>query len=821
MTEEAVFAAMLERRTVAERATYLDEACAGDAALRRRVEALLQSHEEGGGFLETPAIRHAVEEIQGRPYPEVTQEESPGGGANTETLDFLDPPRRPGDLGRLGHYDVLEVIGRGGMGIVLKVFDAKLHRIVAIKVMAPQLATTAIARQRFQREAQAAAAVRNEHVIDIHAVEEAKGLPYLVMEYISGISLQERLNRGRPLELKEILRISMQTAAGLAAAHAQGLVHRDVKPANILLENGVERVKITDFGLARAADDASLTQSGVVAGTPQYMAPEQAHGKPVDRRADLFSLGSVLYAMCTGRAPFRASGTMAILKRVCEDTPRPIREINPDVPEWLAAVSGRLHEKNADDRFQTAAEVAELLGKYLAHLQQPALAPMPPMVEKSARAPAIGGKQGSHWRRWWAAAGLFLLIGAFSLTEAAGVTQVTSSVIRIFTPDGTLVVQVDDPEVKVTVEGDTGIVITDAGPQEVRLRPGSYRLQASKGGKPVKNELFTITRGGRQVVNVSLEKGPAVGEIRRFEGHTEHVWTVAFHPDGGRALSGGWDKTIRLWNLDTGKELRRFEGHTGGINSVVFSPDGRHALSGSGDKTLRLWDVETGKELRRFAGHKEGVWCVVFSTDGRRALSGGYGDRSGALRLWDVESGEELRCWETKFPVTGVAFSPDGRQALSCDRGSGELRLWDVETGAELRRLRGHTGGVEGVVFLPDGRRALSVGGQNDHTLRLWDVQTGEELRRFEGHTAWTSSVAVSPDGCRALSGGHDRTIRLWDVNSGKELHCLYGHTGGAQSVRFSPDGRRALSGSQTPDRTMRLWQLPEPEKKLVRSGGQ
>src|SRR5262249_45176557 len=151
---------------------------------------------------------------------------------------------------------------------------------------------------------QAAAAVSHDHIVTIHAVEETNGIPYLVMQCIAGLSLQQRLDRDGPLQLHEILRIGMQTASGLAAAHAQGLVHRDIKPANILLENGVERVKITDFGLARAATEASLTQSGVVAGTPQYMSPEQAEGKAIDQRTDLFSLGSVLYAMCTGQAPF-------------------------------------------------------------------------------------------------------------------------------------------------------------------------------------------------------------------------------------------------------------------------------------------------------------------------------------------------------------------------------------------------------------------------------------------------------------------------------------------------------------------------------------
>src|SRR5215472_18420835 len=186
------------------------------------------------------------------------------------------------------------------MGIVLKAFEPALHRPVAIKVLAPALAGSATARRRFTREAQAAAAVSHDHVVTVHGVSEAEGLPYLVMQYVAGESLQQRLDRTGPLEVAEVVRIGLQAASGLAAAHAQGLIHRDVKPANILLEGGLARVKITDFGLARTADDVGLTQAGVVAGTPEYMAPEQARGEQVDSGADLFSLGSVLYACCTG-----------------------------------------------------------------------------------------------------------------------------------------------------------------------------------------------------------------------------------------------------------------------------------------------------------------------------------------------------------------------------------------------------------------------------------------------------------------------------------------------------------------------------------------
>jgi formylglycine-generating enzyme required for sulfatase activity/serine/threonine protein kinase len=382
MAEETIFANALKETDPTQRRAYLDQACAGNASLRREVEALLHAHEKAGGILDRPAVkqleagpathRTAPEDqtipphVPGKAPGRIEAKSSAGQG---EDLSFLAPPAKSGHLGRLGHYEILKVIGRGGFGAVLQAFDEKLQRVVAIKVLSPQLAASATARRRFTREARAAAAVTHENVVTIHAVEDEHNPPYLVMQCIDGPSLQEKIDRQGPLSVKEVLRIGMQTARGLAAAHKQGLVHRDVKPANILLENGVERVKITDFGLARAVDDASLTQSGTIAGTPLYMAPEQAAGDALDHRADLFSLGSVLYVMCTGRPPFRAPNTVAVLMRVIEEVPRPIREINTEVPEWLCNVIRRLHAKKPGDRFQTARDVANLLGKYLAELQ--------------------------------------------------------------------------------------------------------------------------------------------------------------------------------------------------------------------------------------------------------------------------------------------------------------------------------------------------------------------------------------------------------------------------------------------------------------------
>jgi serine/threonine-protein kinase len=300
-------------------------------------------------------------------------------------VDFLEPSPAPEAMGRLAEIDILAVIGRGGMGIVLKGFQPELKRLVAVKVLAPYLAASGAARQRFAREAQAAAAILHPNVMPIFTVRSTGKLPFLVMPYVDCESLEERIARTGPLALIDILRIGTQTARGLAAAHAQGLVHRDVKPANILLEKGVERVMLTDFGLARAVDDASLTRTGLIAGTPQFMSPEQAAGEPIDARSDLFSLGSVLYMMATGRRPFRAETTLGILRRIVETEPRPMCDVNREIPSWFAAIVEKLHAKSPEARFASAEEVAQLLEGCLAHVQQPTAASLPPAATAFAR----------------------------------------------------------------------------------------------------------------------------------------------------------------------------------------------------------------------------------------------------------------------------------------------------------------------------------------------------------------------------------------------------------------------------------------------------
>jgi serine/threonine protein kinase len=299
------------------------------------------------------------------------------------SVDFLAPALTEDSLGRLDGIDILEVIGRGGMGVVLKGFEQELNRPVVVKMLAPHLASSGAARKRFAREAQATAVIVHPNVMPILTVNSTARLPYLVMPYMACESLQQRIDREGPLETLDVLRISHQVACGLAAAHAQGLVHRDVKPANILLERGVDRVLLTDFGLARAADDASLTRTGVIAGTPQFMSPEQARGEAVDARSDLFCLGSVMYVLCAGRPPFRAETSYGVLRRITDETARPICELNAAIPDWLERIVTQLHSKDPANRLQSADETAELLEKCIAHVQQPTVVPLPVAVRST------------------------------------------------------------------------------------------------------------------------------------------------------------------------------------------------------------------------------------------------------------------------------------------------------------------------------------------------------------------------------------------------------------------------------------------------------
>ena len=440
------------------------------------------------------------------PLPDATAVAS---GASTapawvEPREFLAPPLNNDEIGRLGPYRVLKVLGVGGMGIVFDADDPQLKRHVALKVMKPELAQDVANRHRFLREAQAAAAIEHDHIVTIHQVGEDRGIPFLAMQLLKGETLEERLTRidgASPpalLSTADVLRVGREVAEGLAAAHAQGLTHRDIKPANVWLEkNG--RVKILDFGLARPQqDDAHLTQTGLIAGTPQYMAPEQAAGHRVDHLSDLFSLGCVLYRLLTGRLPFAGPTTLAVLRALALEQPPPPHVVNRDVPPALSDLTMRLLAKDPRDRPQSAEEVLQELAKIERALEADA------RRAESKPHPAPTGRGGR-----FAVIGVLLLLTAGPL-----VAWYAPTIYRIATNQGLLVIETEDRDVEVAVKqnGELIKLVDLKTGREVTLKAGVYQLELSgdkKHGLKLETDHFTLKRGGREIARVRREHSPA------------------------------------------------------------------------------------------------------------------------------------------------------------------------------------------------------------------------------------------------------------------------------------------------------------------------
>jgi serine/threonine protein kinase len=739
----------------------------------QEVTAMLHGAPAGGGPATEPALDRALHQLRQPPSDAARQP----GRREAWVLSFLEPPAEAGELGRLGGYRVLEVVGQGGMGIVLKALDPALGRHVAIKVLAPHLAGDDTARQRFAREARAAAAVHHENVVTIHAVAEADGLPYLVMEYVGGGSLQDYLDRHGPPDLPVVLRLAAQVAAGLAAAHGCGLVHRDIKPANILLSgigdrgSGIEVgtragdlrssildlqssvVKITDFGLARAAAEARLTQSGTVSGTPMYMAPEQAMGAAVDARADLFSLGSVLYRLCTGHAPFPGGNPVVTLRQVCDATPRPVRELNPAVPLWLADLIEALHAKRPEERFASAADLAAILRQQLTHLEDPALAPPSRVTLRRLRRPRRG-------RGWWRVGVLLLLllvpVAALALSEAMGWTRLP-------------------------------------------VVPETWRT-------PVP----------RQVLR----------------GHTNVAYAVAFSPDGTRLATASADFTVRLWDPVTGQERALLRKHTDVIYALAFDPQGELIASG-GEDGFYLWRADgSGPPLDGFPQYGRRIRALAFAPDGQTLAVGSSG---GKVELFDCAGGRLKSRGPLKghqSAVNGLAFrpGPEATVLVSADAG-GTVRVWDLNPGRQAPPLAfdqlaqgqqeelgellpgrqdpplaftAHAGMIYSVGFTADGAM-LATGGPNGRS-KLWDARAWKQLAELQGPDCQVTAVAFSPGGRVLASGAHEGGVKLWDVSGRRLLTTLAAHHGGVWSVAFSPDGATLASGGV--DRMVYLWDV-------------
>jgi eukaryotic-like serine/threonine-protein kinase len=705
-------------------------------------------------------------------------------GVSPELYDFLAPPQGPDELGRLGPYRVLKVLGAGGMGVVYQAEDPQLQRLVALKVLLPTLAASGSARERFLREARAAGAVHHDHIIPILHINEDRGIPYLVMPFLKGETLEDRLKRVGRLGFADLLRVGRETAAGLAAAHERGLIHRDIKPANLWLESlpgGGFRVKILDFGLARGGKgDAQLTQQGVVLGTPAYMAPEQAGGRAVDSRSDLFSLGCLLYRAATGELPFKGRDTLATLMAVATEQPRPPRKVNPQVPPALSGLIMELLAKRPEDRPPSAWAVIEALDGVERDPEGPersrtAVMPEPtrlPEVEPPRR--RRRGRVAREDHTWLWVGGV--IFGVVALLVVVGVV-----VVRMNNrPAG-------PGEAPPGVGGGEGPPAVDPGLREL-ISPAELALAGNPEG------LVAV-----------LRHPEAQGEVR----------SVVFSPDGRRLYSAhaavdGPDGrgVIGVWDVATGKLLSTLRGHTQPVGALALARDGGLLASGTGDwrmpgrsAELWVWDLNTERQAEDLSRNKTAINSLAFSPGGKLLVCAGT---DGAVWLYDADR------WVPRVTIHGVggrpkglargasglSFSPDG-QLLAIGSADALVQVYETkERGKLVKLLGGHRAWIHQTRFSPDGKVLLSTSG--DGTLRTWDTSSWELLHTFRGHANQVYGAVFSPDGRWVVSAGGDATVRVWEAATGRLARTTRCGHKDLYGPALNTDGRTLAVGSQS-----------------------
>lgn len=788
-----------------------------DPAVQKLIERVRQR-------TQTPSDATAAFAHDGSQSPLSGADRATSAVTGSEELSFLAPPQARDEIGRLGQYRVLKVLGKGGMGMVLKGHDPQLDRLVALKVMLPHVAADETFKQRFLREARAAAKLNSDHIVTIYQVSEDRGIPFLAMEYLEGAPLDQYLASGRQLTLAQILRVAREVAKGLADAHEQGLIHRDIKPGNIWLDkkNG-GRSKILDFGLARAHDDVNCTQSGTILGTPAYMAPEQARGEKVDGRADLFSLGCILYRLSSGDLPFKGDTTMAILMSLALNEPTAPHKINEAIPEWLSDLIMQLLEKEAIKRPASAREMLERINRADRPLSKagaqsstniaPAAevlpvktaAPMPPEAVLAKPAAAPPKQRRPNAKLIGGAGALFALLLAGILFQFTFKTE-----------SGTLIVQVDqDADVRFKAgkleirEPGSGKLLYTLSPSEKnkKLPPGEYLIDiVGADGLTLNSNEFKLDNNGERSVHVRV----ATPEVARTGNASE---TPIAPPDLQIAASV-------LDQLDPSKipaeerepnqpkELVAVVGsrqmrHWGRINCVTTSPDGKTIVSGGQDDcAVRLWDAATLQEKAIFE-LSSGIAFVQYLPDGKTLVVRSF-NGNGTVSLWDVTtpkpkeisvpkgSGRDIANLAVSTEVPMVAF------ILSKDK---SLRVWDLSTNTAKEYsvpLPKDLQDFRSLAISHDGKKIalslqLNIAPKDVVDLRWWEWSDGEykeqtPLPPSKGRQGYRS-VAFSHDG-KLLADALPNEIVLWDMSTKEATKKMAISKRDARELAFSRDGK-------------------------------
>jgi WD40 repeat protein/serine/threonine protein kinase len=758
----------------------------------------------------------------------------------------LGPPSAPAapplTYSALEGYEILEILGRGGIGVVYKARHCKLKRVVALKVLAGDKRVGRDDLARFRAEAETTAQLQHPNIVQIYEVGEHDGRPYFALEFVDGKSLADRIG-GSPQSPREAAELVETLARAMHYAHERGVVHRDLKPANVLLTFSREPPasaggtpalaegsrlndaipKISDFGLAKRLDQAGLTQTGQVLGTPSYMAPEQARGqsKTIGPAADVYALGAILYQLLTGRPPFKGVTSVDTVMQVLHEEPLPPRRLQPNVPCDLETICLKCLEKEPRKRYASARELAEDLCRFREGRpirarrvgvweqagrwcrRNPALAGMlAAMVllfaagfaavtwsylgaEEARQREALARRQEAEQRE---RAELNLYYSRIALAEREWLANNVARAEHLLDLCRAAEGQPDRRGwewyyLKQLCHADLGTVRAHPFPvYGLTFSPDGKYLVSAAGDPGYRNDPRT-TPG-----ELTLWDAERLQQVGSFAGHGGRVENVAFSRDGARLVSLSTDNTARLWDVAGRGQQAAFRANVHGFlrrSAAALSPDGK-TLAVPNRRQVELLDVTTGDAVGTFEGPPDHVCHLAFSPDGM--LLAGAGDKT-TVYVWEVATGRQRYCLADGG--TTVAFAPDGRLLATSHEST--VCLWEAATGQAGLTLRGHTGRVYDVAWARDGRRLAT--GSADQTVRLWDVPTALEQRVFRGHTSSVLRVACAPDGRRIVSGDEAGLLKVWDATRDQQVLELQPATLGrtplsdVRDVAFTADG--------------------------------
>jgi WD40 repeat protein len=753
---------------------------------------------------------------------------------HTRSLDFAPAIEGPGST--IGRYKLFERIGEGGFGVVYMAEQQQpVRRKVALKVIKPGIDTRQVI-ARFEAERQALALMDHENiakVLDAGATDS--GRPYFVMELVRGVPITDFCDKNE-LSPRERLELFVDVCRAVQHAHTKGIIHRDIKPTNVLvtLHEGVSVPKIIDFGVAKATgqqltEKTLFTQFAQLVGTPLYMSPEQAEmtGIDVDTRSDVYSLGVLLYELLTGTTPLDSER----LKRAAfDEVRRIIREEEPPRPSARLSTMGDQAQRSISaQRGSDPKQLGRLVRGELDWIVMKAMekerarryetaSALAADVERYLRDEPVEACPPSAWYRF----------RKFARRRTAALAAISGVVLMIFMAAGMLAVSnVRVSEAlrnEIEAKADLETALDRERDTLERERRNSYGQRIALAERE-----WSANNLSRMEVLLNECPSDLLGwewhYLRRLRystlrplRHDSPVISVAFSPNGKYLATGTQAGIVRIWLLKTGEELRRWPAHELEANGVRFSSDGRYLATGSSDRTVKVWDVEKVLEgevnepfLQR--EHASRVCSIDFSPDGQMLVSGGgrEAENTGEIRIWDMNQSQETLERSLTWGVRCVRFSSDGRRLATC--GQDTVQIWDPVTGRELLTLADRVETARRprfsqVAFSPDGRRLAAVGGANlvhpDREIKIFDAGTGEEIQSLRGHVGGLWTVAFSPDGRRLASAGLDQTIKLWDTANGQEILTLRGHLDNIRDIAFSPDGQQLASTSV--DNTVRIW---------------